>query len=103
MKPCEEDKFLRTTGQTLMGIVLGLFNTIHLLLHYLLLPPLISWVTHPNFFEEEEEETLISPKSIFFGKHWALLKIEDKGVFPLAHLYSLNTHKFNFGKIITDL
>jgi hypothetical protein len=50
-----------------MGIVLGLFNTIHVLLHYLLLPPLISWVTHPKFFEEEEEETLICP-SQFFGE-----------------------------------
>jgi hypothetical protein len=49
-----------------MEIVLGLFNTIHLLLHYLLLPPLISWVRHPKFFEEEEEETLISPSQFFW-------------------------------------
>jgi hypothetical protein len=44
-----------------MEIVLGLFNTIHLLLHYLLLPPLISWVAYPKIFEEEED------KSIFWG------------------------------------
>jgi hypothetical protein len=60
-------------------------------------------VTHPKFFEEGEEETFNFSKSIFFGKHWALLKVEDKGVFPLAHLYSLNTQKFNFGKSITYL
>jgi hypothetical protein len=41
---------------------------------------------HPKFFEEEEEETSNFSKSILFGKHCALLKVEDKGVFPLAHL-----------------
>jgi len=60
-------------------------------------------VTHPKFFEEEEEETFNFSKSIFFGKHWALLKVKDKGVFPFGPAYSLNTQKFHFGKIITYL
>jgi hypothetical protein len=57
---------------------------------------------HPKFFEEEEEETLISP-SQFFGETLGPPQNRGQRCFPLAHLYSLNTQKFNFGKSITYL